>query len=233
VWQALRSELHPHGLEVVTVALDVDPEKARPFIEAAEPEHPSLIDRAHVVDELFGIVNVPNSVWIDEEGMIVRPVDVANVQPSIAARIKSGALKLPDDMPPLRAEIMEEAKKIRSEPETYLAALRDWVEKGAESEWARTPDEVIERSEPRSRERAEAAVQFELGEYLHERGQVEAAQRHWREAHRLYPENWTYKRQAWELVSPGTQTRSDVYDSSWLDDIRALGADEYYPALRP
>ena len=63
----------PAGLEIVTVALDVDADAARPFIEQAQPEHPSLIDQAHVVDELFGIVNVPNGVWIDEDGMIVRP----------------------------------------------------------------------------------------------------------------------------------------------------------------
>ena len=80
MWQGLRTELQPLGLEVVTVALDVDPEAARRFIEAAAPEHPSLIDRAHLVDELFGIVNVPNSVWIDEQGVIVRPVEVS-IQP--------------------------------------------------------------------------------------------------------------------------------------------------------
>ena len=26
MWQALRNELHPRGLEIVTIALDVDPE---------------------------------------------------------------------------------------------------------------------------------------------------------------------------------------------------------------
>ncbi|MDP8922004.1 MAG: TlpA family protein disulfide reductase, partial [Chloroflexota bacterium] len=60
MWQELRRELHPRGLEIVTVALDAEPEAARPWIEAARPGHPSLIDRAHLVDELFGIVNVPS-----------------------------------------------------------------------------------------------------------------------------------------------------------------------------
>ena len=60
MWQALRTELEPLGVEVVTVALDVDPEAARRFIERAKPEHPALIDTSHLVDELFGIVNVPN-----------------------------------------------------------------------------------------------------------------------------------------------------------------------------
>ena len=34
----------------------------RPWIEAAHLEHPSLIDHAHVLDELFGITNVPTAV---------------------------------------------------------------------------------------------------------------------------------------------------------------------------
>ena len=59
VWQELRTELHPLGLEIVTVALDSGgADAARPWIEAARPTHPTLIDRAHLVDEAFGIVNV-------------------------------------------------------------------------------------------------------------------------------------------------------------------------------
>ena len=74
MWQTLRSELHPQGLEIVTVALDTaGAEAVRPWVEAAHPDHPSLLDRAHLLDELLGIVNVPTGVWIDEQGMIVRP----------------------------------------------------------------------------------------------------------------------------------------------------------------
>jgi 2-keto-4-pentenoate hydratase/2-oxohepta-3-ene-1,7-dioic acid hydratase in catechol pathway len=43
----------PQGVEVVTVALDVGgAEAAGPWIDAAEPEHPSLIDAEHRLDEL-------------------------------------------------------------------------------------------------------------------------------------------------------------------------------------
>jgi hypothetical protein len=63
---------------VVTVALDVDAEAPRPYIERAAPTHPSLVDRGHVVDELFGMVNVPNGVWIDEAGTIVRAAEPAH-----------------------------------------------------------------------------------------------------------------------------------------------------------
>ena len=78
VWQALRTELHPRGLEIVTVALDAKgPAAARPWIEKAQPEHPSLIDATHQLDRL-GVVNVPSGIWIDERGIVVRPPEPAH-----------------------------------------------------------------------------------------------------------------------------------------------------------
>ena len=59
----------------ITVALDRSPEDARPWIEAARPTHPSLIDSGHVLAELYHVVNVPTLIWIDEAGRIVRPND--------------------------------------------------------------------------------------------------------------------------------------------------------------
>jgi hypothetical protein len=129
------------------------------------------------------------------------------------------------------APLLQRARDIRVEPDRYVPMLRDWVMRGSESRYALPADEVVRRSDPRSAEHALAACHFELGEALHERGEIEAAQRHWRQAHRLHPENWTYKRQAWVLVSP-TQGRTEVYDSSWIDDVEAIGAEHYYPPLR-
>jgi hypothetical protein len=231
VWQELRTELHPRGLEIVTVALDVDPEAARPFIEQAGAQHPSLIDSAHVVDELFGIVNVPNGVWIDEEGGIVRPAE-----PTHPGRnpINDSFRKIDlSTVPPDVAEMLTEARKIKSDPDLTVAMLRDWVERGAESPYALAPDEVIRRSHPRSTTEATAAAEFELGQYLHRNGDHDAAIPHWRAAHRLHPDNWTYKRQAWNFEDPVRQGHTDVYDSSWFEDIKQIGAENYYPPIVP
>jgi hypothetical protein len=232
VWQDLRSRLHPRGLEIVTVALDLEgPSAAKEFVEAAHAEHPSLIDERHVVDELFGVVNVPNGVWIDEDGMIVRPAEPAFPgRNPVMERFRELDIT---SLPPEMADIMVEVKKIKTDPEGYLAMLMDWVEHGSASRYALSPAEVVARSQPRPIEVAAAAAHFELGEHLHRCGRIEAAQGHWREAHRLQPDNWTYKRQAWNLVSPVVQGPSDIYDSCWIDDVKKFGAANYYPAVVP
>jgi hypothetical protein len=227
VWQELRTELHPRGLEVVTVGLDTGgAEAAGPWIDLAKPEHPALIDAAHLLDELLGIVNVPTGVWIDEQGTIVRPPE-----PAFPGRAVIAELALPDEAPPRIVEMMQEAAKIRIDPERYVTALRDWVARGAESPYALDPHEVTARSAPRPPEVSQAAASFELGQHLHRAGDAGAAVRWFREAHRLQPDNWTYKRQAWEFVDPVLQGPSEEYDGDWLSDVRAIGAENYYPPV--
>ena len=227
MWQALRSELHPKGMEIATVALDVGGrEAAGPWIDLAKPEHPSLVDEAHLLDELLGIVNVPTGVWIDEQGMIVRPPE-----PAFPGKAVIAELGLPEGAPERIVEMLAEAAKMRIEPERYVAAVRDWVEHGSASRFALSPEEVVERSRPRSGEISQAAASFELAQALHRAGHAGDAVHWFREAHRLQPDNWTYKRQAWELVDPILQGPTEQYEGDWLSDVRAIGAENYYPVL--
>ena len=53
---------------------------------------------------------------------------------------------------------------------------------------------------------------------------------HFRAARRLQPANWTYKRQAWVLANR-FQAPTDVFEGDWLSDVRAIGAENYYPKL--
>jgi len=76
-WQRLQDELADTGLRLFSVALDADPEDARPWIEAGHPTYPVAVDTAHVTAERYGITNVPSVVWVDEHDRIVKPPTIA------------------------------------------------------------------------------------------------------------------------------------------------------------
>jgi len=245
VWQALRQALHPKGFELVTVGLDaLGADGCRPFIEAAQPQHPSLIDAHHVLADAFGVTNIPQSIWIDEQGMIVRPAETAPAPPQPGGRPPRA--DMPSETPQRFQEIMAEAMKITQDAEAYHAALRDWVERGAASRFALSPDEVIARSRPRDADVALGHAHFELACELERRGHHEAAIRHFREAHRLVPDSWTFRRQAWSLEQvvdgplarfwqgPSPDHPEDwPYEGDWLKDIRREGAENYNDPWRP
>jgi hypothetical protein len=171
------------------------------------------------------VINVPSGIWIDENGLIVRPPE-----PAFPWRPRQPSAELLEQLPAITVEQLREAQKIRIEPERYVAALRDWVARGSRSQCALSPDEVIARARPRSAEVARAAACFELAEHLRRAGD-EAQATHWfGEAHRLDPENWTYKRQAWSLADP-LQGPTAQYESDWLTEVRKTGAENYYPPL--
>jgi len=244
VWQALREELHPQGVELVTVGLDtLGADGCRAFIEAAKPSHPSLIDRHHVVADLFGVVNIPSSVWIDEAGMIVRPAEAAPAPPRATP---APPRALPDEMPQRLKDMMVEAAKIPNHAEAYHAALRDWVEKGADSEFAMDAATVVARSRPRNADTARGHAHFELATGLEMEGRHDLAILHFREAHRLVPDSWTFRRQAWSLETfgdgplarfwqgplPGNEA-DWPYAGDWLGDIKAEGAEHYNEGWKP
>jgi hypothetical protein len=161
------------------------PEVARPFVEAAGSTHPSLIDQTHYMDARFGVTNIPQVMWIDENGTIVRPPEPASPLP-----VGEGALG------------MVQLIGGMEERERYVGMVRDWVEKGSVSRYALSPAEVIARSNPRSPAVSEAAAHFELAQHLWRRdGFSDKAIAHFNAAHTLQPDNITYKRQAYSALA--------------------------------
>ena len=220
---------------MATVALDVEPAHAHQWIDRAAPTHPSLIDTRHVTGELFGFINIPMAVWIDEAGTIVRNAETASIE-----RSPLRDMDIPDGIPERMTQMFTEVKAIPDDSAAYRAAIVDWVERGSESPYALSPDRVVERSRPRGAAEAEAAASFELGQHLRATVGEDAAIPWWRRAHELDPGNWTYKRQAWTLVTTSTdatendliQGPNDVYTGNWLDDVLASGGGANY-STRP
>ena len=78
MWQELSDSLKTENFAIVAVAEEsLGAEQARPWIELAHTTYWNLIDVDHRVAALYGMVNVPQCVWIDEAGQIVRPPEVA------------------------------------------------------------------------------------------------------------------------------------------------------------
>ena len=199
IWDELRQELHSQGFEVITVACESKgPEAALPWIEAAKPSHPSLLDTDHLVPELFNTKNVPAAFWIDEDGSIVRAND------------------------PIYAERRNFQTGVNIRNEGYLNAVRDWVAKGPDSEFVHNIpgfDSVADQSW----DNVQALAHFRLGLYLHQHGDDEAATVQFKRAHELEPGNWNYKRQAWNLDGIEQYGYETIRDA-----MREPGAPEFY-----
>src|ERR1700677_5077394 len=91
-------------------------EAARPWIDQAAPDYLCLIDQDHRLSALYGMVNVPQSVWIDESGRIVRGPETAG---------STDHFRQMDRAPRTLAPELQTA---RTDARTrYMDAVRDWV----------------------------------------------------------------------------------------------------------
>jgi tetratricopeptide (TPR) repeat protein len=200
-WQAIYEKLKDKSFEIVSVAQDTNGVKdAGPWITAATPSYTALIDERHEVSKLYNMVNVPTGVWIDERGKIVRPNEVAFV----------------DDR-------FKRFSGLDSEP--YLTALQDWVAKGSQSVYAMSEEKLREKLNGGNADFAMATAEFGLGEYLYKAGRLPEAIAHFKEAQRLNPKDWNYKRQAYALSG------EKDYGTTFRDEVEKIGGSKvYYPA---
>ncbi len=202
---------------------------------------------------MFGVVNIPNVFWIDEEGVIVRPPEpgwppgdgypdwLRAFLDERDANVEAKAAEIEADDPELAARL-----RGGQDRENYLAAMRDWADKGAESAFAMTPSQVVEASQDRSPDKSAGAAHFELANHLWRADNRDAAIPHFNEAHRLQPDNWTYKRQAWSLVGnekagggelgrfnqgplPGEEEEWP-FAGNFTEEAGSTPAADYYPA---
>jgi hypothetical protein len=178
----MREELAPAGFEVVTVAADAKgADAASQWLEAAHPAHPALIDAEFSAAQLYDVRNVPAAFWIDESGSIVRAND-----------------------PIYATSPGQEGRGARND--AYLDALRDWVAHGAQSRYLQDAAKLEARRGQTTFADMQAAASFRLGVFLARRGDVDAAREHFNRAGQLSGANWTYRRQAWNLMGADRAT---------------------------
>jgi tetratricopeptide (TPR) repeat protein len=202
-WQKLYQELKAKNFEIVSIAEDTGGVKdAGPWITREKLDYTVLIDDKHVVTQLYNMVNVPTAVWINEKGRIVRPNEVAYVDNRYKA-----------------------LHNLEAEP--YIEAIRDWAQNGDRSPYALSEQELKGRIKPHDAERAMADAEFALAEYLYSKGFGAEAISHFKEAQRLAPDNWNYKRQAWALSNAERD-----YGTSFMNEVKKLNGKPYYEPRR-
>ncbi len=211
MWQKLYQELSGRNFTVMAVALD-EPEAARPWVEAASPTYPCLIDRDHHVAELYHIVNVPQATWIDEAGHIVRPPE--NAGSSDAFRHMDRAT---GQMSPEQAEERVHMKAV------YVEAIRDWVLKGEDSEHAFDKHAARAHLRLPDANAAWAHAHFRLAQHLKLKGKDDEASMHFAEASRLHPRSWNIFRQSAAKAESGLAAGEDFWTR-----VDALGEAPYH-----
>lgn len=181
-WQKVYEELKDENFVLVAVAQDTAGEAAAgKFYDRAQASYVTLIDQDHLVTELYQMVNVPMGVWIDEQGRMARPPEVAYT-----------------DGFKLLGQAVGDKR--------YVPALRDWVRNGAESKYVLSRDDFRSRLSPDSSNRAQAELEFRIGAYLYRQNDQEGAKEHWAKAQAVDPDNWNYHRQDWSFEGAKAMT---------------------------
>jgi len=167
-WQALREELAPTGFEILSISMDDDVEAARPWVDASDPhpEFPVLVDPDHRIAELYGVVNVPSVVWIDENDRVVRPPVIAPGDNQFQAFTEIDA-------------------------EVHHDQLRRWV---TDDQLPYDPDQTRRHIDAPTQELQQARVERRLAAWLHRQGDDQAAVVHFERAVELAPYDFTIVR---------------------------------------
>ena len=151
---------------------------------------PVLIDPDHVLTELYAISNVPTVIWIDEQDRIVRPNGVA-----------------------FSADTFKEFTGVEAGP--HLDAVRSWVRTGAVPI---TPDDARAAVGDLTDDEVRARLHFCVATHARRNGDDAAAQRHFAEAGRLAPSDFTIRRAAMPLTggNPFGEEFMELY-SEWQE----------------
>jgi hypothetical protein len=211
VWQQLYSELKDKNFMVVAVAEESrGTDHARPWIEQAKSDYWQLIDAEHRLEDLYNLVNVPQAVWIDENGKIVRPPETAGSTDHFRRMDLKTRTMSPED----------QAARLAAR-QAYLDAVRAWVNTGKHALAADKARAEMPKVTP---EIAEARARFRLGVWLRAHDRAAEGDRQMAEASRLYPDSWSMWRQAADLDEVGKASGPDFWKR-----VQALGDRPYYP----
>ena len=212
MWQAIYDDYQNKDFIVIAIAMDNDIEAARPWIEEAAPTYPVMIDRYHQLADLYNMVNVPQAVWINEDGRIVRPTENAGAFEGFRA-LNFETMTVPEEV----------SATVQSSKATYVAAIRDWAEKGEDSVHVFSPNDALAHMDKPDDNIAKAHVLFRLGLYLRQISKNEEADALLKQASELHPHSWRIWRQAADTLDNGLAA-----GPAFWQRVNELGESHYY-----
>ncbi|MDQ6674222.1 MAG: tetratricopeptide repeat protein [Chloroflexota bacterium] len=209
MWQHfLQERPERRTLAFLSVAVDVDPERARPY--ASDKPFPTVVDSAGQLGRLFDFDVVPNGLFVDEQG-IVRFIHIGGfdirrpeVSPQMDALLESdyssgahasAALTLrqePLDVELLRVELAGDPLNAGLHFALGETLLREGRLAEAETSLARAAE-----LDP-----SDWSARFGLGTALYQQGHTTDALASWRAALVLDPPNFTVRKQIWMVEHP-------------------------------
>ncbi len=211
VWQQVYDEINDPNFVLICVAEDTGGEAvAGPTFDAAKPTYIQIVDEDHIISSAFNFVNVPSAAWVDEEGRIVR------IDEGTYSKIH---------------EIGEGEQAITFGNDVYTPALKDWVAKGADSEFVQSVATVTGNIREHSFDQLKADAAFRLGNLFRAHGQKEKAELYWDIAQELNPDSVNFIRQNLTLTEEGSAGETFMnlmgeYVSSGKDYYRPLDLEE-------
>jgi hypothetical protein len=198
--------------------MDSEPEAARPWIEEASPDFVTLIDRNHLLSSLFNMVNVPQAVWIDETGRVVRPTETG------------GSIDILREFDPAQGGFSADALERAGEAKAiYVDAVKDWAIQGDKSRFVFDAAAAQDRLSEMTVDMALAHAKFLLGQSLQRSGdakKAEEAEQIFAECRTLHPDSWNIFRQTSEKLEIGIAAGEEFWAK-----VKALGDKAYYARM--
>jgi len=206
VWQQVYEEINDPDFVILCAAEDTGGEAvAGPIFDAANPTYIQIVDENHVISSAFNFVNVPSAAWIDEEGRIVR--------------IDEGTYAKTHSMG-------DGEQSITFGTDVYAPAVKDWVAKGADSEYVQSGSTVTGNIRKHSFDQLKADAAFRLANLFRAHGQKDKAEQYWDLAQSLNPDSINFIRQNLTLTEEGSAGETFM---KVVGEYASQGKDYYRP----
>jgi hypothetical protein len=178
---------------------------AGPIFDAANPTYIQIVDENHLISSAFNFVNVPSAAWIYETGKIVR--------------IDEGTYSM-------LHSFGEGEQAISFGTNVYEPALKDWVAKGADSEYVQSAATVAGNIRQHTADQQKADAAFRLGNLFRRHGQEAKADEYWEMARALNPDSVNFIRQNLTLTEEGSAGETF---REMMGEYVSAGRDYYRP----